>query len=149
MLFLSVYSNDAFCYSVPPQAPSKLKVSEITPESVTLKWKAPKADTPVTHYVVSKQRLGVDSEWCRVSELPADVTHCAVSDLNENTQYQFAVHTKNEAGLSEVPLLTEEPVTTKTKIGTNYFKKKKKKIIIIKKHKSVHFLKGASIVVLH
>ena len=88
-------------YSVPgrPDAP---EVTEITPESATLTWKAPAKDggSPVTNYIV-EMKSKTDVKWGKVKR-PAGVdTTMVVEGLMEGMEYEFRVSAENKAGASQ------------------------------------------------
>ena len=107
--------------SGPPSAPRKIKITDITPESVALSWKEPKEDggVPVTNYAIAKKRAS-DSDFTHVCDVAGEVLQCVVTGLEESTEYQFSVHAKNETGVCEVPLTTEKAVKTASKISESY-----------------------------
>lgn len=89
----------------PSQPKGPLKVSDVTAESVKLKWDKPDDDggEPIEHYVV--ERMDADSgRWVPVctTRLP----EADVPGLTEGKEYQFRVKAVNAEGESE-PLVTE------------------------------------------
>ncbi|KAK3103159.1 hypothetical protein FSP39_016894 [Pinctada imbricata] len=86
-----------------PEGP--LEVSNVTPDSCVLNWKAPKEDggSPVSNYVVEKKdaRTG---KWEPVSKFVRG-TNFEVMGLEEGHEYMFRVSAENEHGVSE-PLET-------------------------------------------
>lgn len=89
----------------PSQPKGPLKVSDVTAESVKLKWEKPDDDggEPIEHYVV--ERMDVDTgRWVPVctTKLP----EAEVPGLTEGKEYQFRVKAVNAEGESE-PLVTE------------------------------------------
>lgn len=90
----------------PPQGP--LDVSDITPDTCTLSWKAPLDDggSPITNYVVEK--MDAAGTWVKVSSFVRS-THYDVMGLEPNKKYYFRVRAENQYGLSD-PLARDEPV---------------------------------------
>lgn len=89
-----------------PQGP--LDVSDVTPDTCTLSWKAPLDDggSPITNYVVEK--LDAAGNWVKVSSFVRS-THYDVMGLEPNRKYYFRVRAENQYGLSD-PLARDEPV---------------------------------------
>lgn len=95
----------------PSQPKGPLKVSDVTAESVKLKWDKPDDDggEPIEHYVV--ERMDTDSgRWVPVctTKLP----EAEVPGLTEGKEYQFRVKAVNAEGESE-PLVTETGTVAK------------------------------------
>ena len=97
-------------------------MSNITTDSATLSWDAPKSDggSPVSHYII-EERQNSEGEFVQV--LIADGGTCSVTidGLTPNSNYEFRVFAQNEAGSSESPAATETPVTTAKAIGKNCY----------------------------
>ena len=111
-------SSDTDHFSDPPSAPQKLKVTDVTAQSVKLTWKAPKDNggADVTGYDVSKQRVNVDAAFTSVCDVDASCTECVVGELCDGAEYKFAVSARNAAGSSPQPKVSDV-VTRKPKIG--------------------------------
>ncbi|KAJ8886796.1 hypothetical protein PR048_013008 [Dryococelus australis] len=95
---------------LPPQGP--LDVSDITPETCSLSWRAPLDDggSPITNYVVEK--LDPSSGlWVKVSSFVRS-THYDVIGLEPNRKYSFRIRAENQYGVSD-PLELDEPITAK------------------------------------
>lgn len=94
---------EVLCKPSKPKGP--LVVSDVTAESVKLKWDKPEDDggEPIEHYVV--ERMDTDTgRWVPVctTKLP----EAEVPGLTEGKEYQFRVKAVNAEGESE-PLVTE------------------------------------------
>ncbi|XP_018789320.1 PREDICTED: twitchin isoform X17 [Bactrocera latifrons] len=100
---------EVLCKPGKPKGP--LSVSDVTAESVHLKWERPEDDggEPIEHYVV--ERMDTETgRWVPVctSKLP----EAEVTGLVEGKQYMFRVKAVNAEGDSE-PLVTETSITAK------------------------------------
>lgn len=93
----------------PPQGP--LDISDITPDTCALSWKAPFDDggSPVTNYIVEK--LDPAGFWVKLSSF-ARHTHYDVIGLEPNKKYNFRIRAENQYGVSD-PLVADEPITAK------------------------------------
>ena len=93
-------------------------MSDITTDSATLSWDAPKSDggSPVSHYIIEERQ---DSTGEFTQALIADGSTCSVTidGLTPGSDYEFRVFAQNEAGSSESPAATKTPVTTAKAIG--------------------------------
>lgn len=94
---------EVLCKPSKPKGP--LQVSDVTADSVKLKWEKPDDDggEPIEHYVV--ERMDTDTgRWVPVctTKLP----EAEVPGLTEGKEYQFRVKAVNAEGESE-PLVTE------------------------------------------
>lgn len=97
-----------------PDAPTgPLELGEITRNSVTIGWKAPKNDggKKVTHYIVERKEVTYNN-WITVSTTCRD-TFLTVQGLNEGGEYLFRVFAANENGQSVKALEGESPVIPK------------------------------------
>ncbi|XP_023314705.1 twitchin isoform X11 [Trichogramma pretiosum] len=97
----------------PPQGP--LEYEEITGQSVTLSWKAPKDNggSELTGYIIEKRDLTHGGGWVpAVSHVNPKFTHATVPRLIEGTNYEFRVSAENLQGRSE-PLNTDRAVVAK------------------------------------
>lgn len=101
-----------------PDAPTKMRVEEVTKNSVVLSWTAPKSDggSPIKGYVI-EQHSPRSQRWTRVNRQPVKDTVFEHTDVSEGDEYEFRVMAINEAGHSE----PSEP-TTMTKIKNPYEK---------------------------
>lgn len=97
----------------PPEGP--LLISNVTKNSCTLKWRAPKDDggSEILYYQVEK----MDTEnmrWVPVAE--ATTTSARVDHLIEGHDYQFRVRAVNKQGES-APLIGLDTITAKDPFG--------------------------------
>lgn len=100
---------EVLCKPSKPKGP--LAVSDVTAESVHLKWDKPDDDggEPIEHYVVER----MDTETGRwVPVLTTKTPEADVTGLTEGKEYLFRVKAVNAEGESE-PLVTDIPVTAK------------------------------------
>ncbi|KRF85408.1 twitchin isoform X27 [Drosophila virilis] len=100
---------EVLCKPSKPKGP--LAVSDVTAESVHLKWHKPDDDggEPIEHYVVER----MDTETGRwVPVLTTKTPEADVTGLTEGKEYLFRVKAVNAEGESE-PLVTDTPVTAK------------------------------------
>lgn len=97
----------------PPEAP--LEYEEITNQSVTLSWKAPKDNggSEITGYVIEKRDLTHGGGWVpAVNYVNPKQTYATVPRLLEGTKYEFRVSAENLQGRSD-PLKTDRAVIAK------------------------------------
>lgn len=94
----------------PPLGP--LDVSDITPETCTLSWRAPSDDggAPISNYVVERMDVAV-GVWLKISSFVRGCSYNVFS-LETGKRYLFRVRAENQYGVSE-PLESEEPITAK------------------------------------
>lgn len=100
---------EVLCKPSKPKGP--LAVSDVTAESVHLKWDKPEDDggEPIEHYVVER----MDTETGRwVPVLTTKTPEADITGLTEGKEYLFRVKAVNAEGESE-PLVTDVPVTAK------------------------------------
>lgn len=100
---------EVLCKPSKPKGP--LVVSDVTADSVQLKWDKPEDDggEPIDHYVV--ERMDTDTgRWVPVCTSKTPETE--VTGLTEGKEYQFRVKAVNAEGESE-PLTTEIPTLAK------------------------------------
>ena len=85
-----------------PGCPSNVAPDDITRNSISLVWNAPKHDggRPITEYVVEKQASD-SSKWVKASRSNTLTTKCVVDKLIEGESYRFRVYAVNEAGPGE------------------------------------------------
>ena len=86
-------------FDVPGQ-PGKPTVDEIRADSADLSWTAPTTDggAPITNYVVEMRKPG-DRKWTLMNKgTPVSETSFTVTDLKEETEYEFRVTAENKAG---------------------------------------------------
>ncbi|KAL8579176.1 hypothetical protein ACOMHN_010760 [Nucella lapillus] len=103
-------------YDTPGKPEGPLGISEVTPDSCVLKWRAPFDDggNPVSNYVVEKQDLRT-GKWEPVSKFVRNNTF-EVMGLTEGHEYNFRVMAENEFGVSEplestLPTVAQYPYT--------------------------------------
>uniref|UniRef100_A0AC35TXM9 Ig-like domain-containing protein n=1 Tax=Rhabditophanes sp. KR3021 TaxID=114890 RepID=A0AC35TXM9_9BILA len=99
-----------------PSAPEgPLEVDDLSPETCTLNWKAPKDDggSPITNYIIEKCHVGRSGQetWTKVSSFTRN-PNITVTGLDENEKYNFRIFAENQYGLSE-PLVLASPITAK------------------------------------
>uniref|UniRef100_A0A3B3HCW8 Titin n=1 Tax=Oryzias latipes TaxID=8090 RepID=A0A3B3HCW8_ORYLA len=84
-----------------PGPPSRLGVTDVTKESVSIAWEKPEQDggSRVTGYIVEALEKGQE-KWVKCGA--TKFTHLTVSGLRENAEYFFRVRAENHAGLSDV-----------------------------------------------
>ncbi|XP_014667689.1 PREDICTED: twitchin-like isoform X2 [Priapulus caudatus] len=94
-----------------PGRPEHLNPTDVTEDSVTLKWQRPRDNggSPITSYVVEK-RTHPDGEWEAVEA--TDETTFTVRELTEGNEYYFRVFAENKYGLG-YPAETEEATLCK------------------------------------
>lgn len=83
----------------PPTGP--VAISDITEESVTLKWEPPKYDggSQVTNYIVLKRETST-AVWTEVSATVAR-TVIKIMKLTTGEEYQFRIKAENRFGISD------------------------------------------------
>ncbi|ELT96018.1 hypothetical protein CAPTEDRAFT_139703, partial [Capitella teleta] len=88
-------------YDVPGR-PETPEVSEITPDSATLKWEAPTSDggSPITNYVI-EMRTRKDLKWKKVNKDNITDTEFTVPGLKEGEEYEFRITAENKAGAGQ------------------------------------------------
>jgi len=96
---------------------SNLAVKDVTRNSVTLRWSAPRDDggADVSAYVVEK-RESSRRMWQSVAIVPPDVTELEATGLYEGNQYVFRVAAENVVGLGE-PAELKDSVVPKSQFG--------------------------------
>ncbi|KAJ8352204.1 hypothetical protein SKAU_G00236800 [Synaphobranchus kaupii] len=103
---------------LPPDPPTRVKITLVTKNMVNLTWKPPKNDggAPVTHYIVEQlcwDPSGTQKEsWRQCNRRDIEETSFRIEDLSEGGEYEFRVKAVNEAGASR-PSSTAGPVITK------------------------------------
>ena len=105
-------------FTAAPDVPRKLKASDITPDSVTLSWKAPKTNggSPVAAYVIEAKTA--DGSFEKVAEISKDLTSYTAASLTEETEYNFAVKAVSASGLASEAVTLEKAISTKAKVET-------------------------------
>nr|XP_006823014.1 PREDICTED: titin-like [Saccoglossus kowalevskii] len=94
-----------------PDAPSKPDVSHVTRSSMTLEWKPPASDggNPIISYIV-EMKDQFSTKWTLTANVAQPT--CTVSDLKENTIYEFRVSAENKAGAGK-PSQSSKPTKAK------------------------------------
>ncbi|OTF83012.1 twitchin-like protein, partial [Euroglyphus maynei] len=92
----------------PPQAP--FDISDVTPDSLSIRWSAPLDDggSPITNYILERQDQAGSKQWVRCSTFISNC-HFEVMGLEANHLYHFRVRAENQYGAGEA-LQTEKPV---------------------------------------
>ena len=85
----------------PPTGP--LSYTNVSAESITLNWKAPKDDggSEITGYVIEKAEAGSSQNWRPLPGYCPTTTFTVKSGLEEAKRYVFRVRAENSYGLSE------------------------------------------------
>ncbi|XP_023182076.1 titin-like isoform X1 [Xiphophorus maculatus] len=93
-------------------APSNLKVTNVTNTSVSLSWDKPHYDggAKITSYIVERIELP-DSCWLKCNFTNLMDTFFEVTELSEGEQYEFRVTAKNAAECFSAPSETTGPIT--------------------------------------
>ena len=99
-----------------------MKVSDITKDSATLSWDAPKSDggSPVSHYII-EERQNSEGEFVQVLISDGSTYSVTIDGLAPDSNYEFRVFAQNEAGSSESPAEMKSPVTTAKAIGESCY----------------------------
>ena len=109
VIFMLVYTAGNFAFAVKdlkaPKSPVNLIVTEITEESVTLKWDKPKSSSNIKSYKIYKNSTYINS---------TNTTTYTINNLKPNTEYEFYI--RSEAEKNNVSLASES-VTIKTGTG--------------------------------
>lgn len=82
-----------------PGAPDAPVTSDVTDNSVLVKWRPPTSDggSPVTGYYL-EQKLITETRWVPVASTPVPDTEHRVKNLKTGKEYQFRVAAVNLAG---------------------------------------------------
>lgn len=98
-----------------PSPPSKLGVTDVSKESVTLAWAKPEQDggSRITGYLVEALEKGQE-KWVKCGFTKS--IHLTVSGLRENAEYFFRVRAENHAGFSDIKEMVN-PVVVKDQLG--------------------------------
>ena len=92
----------------PPQGP--LEMSDVTPESLSIRWSPPLDDggSPITNYILERQDQAGSKQWIRCSAFIRNC-HFEVMGLEANHLYHFRVRAENQYGAGEA-IQTDKPV---------------------------------------
>ncbi|CAG2161698.1 unnamed protein product [Oppiella nova] len=101
-----------FVTGLPGKPTGPLEVPEISKNSATITWKAPKYDggCKVTHYIVERKESS-HTQWVTATSFCKETIFTA-QGLTEGGEYLFRVMAVNENGQSE-PLVGENPIIAK------------------------------------
>ncbi|XP_073797151.1 obscurin isoform X36 [Danio rerio] len=91
----------------PPDPPVEPIVQNKTDSSITLCWSPPDSERPVpiTGYIVERRKVGTQT-WVKITTTPVSTTKYTITDVLEETSYQFRISAVNDFGQSaylEVP----------------------------------------------
>lgn len=83
----------------PPSAPGGLRIVSSTGSTSTLQWRPPKYEgsSPISKYVIMKKETKT-TVWEKAAEVDKTANRYAVSNLDEEKSYDFAVYAVNEVG---------------------------------------------------
>ena len=83
----------------PPGPPSAPEPSDVTKESCSLTWTAPESDggSPVTGYFIERSTTQ-STRWLRVNKQPEPETTYEMTELIEDTEYEFRIVAVNKVG---------------------------------------------------
>ncbi|XP_076817561.1 myosin-binding protein C, slow-type-like [Clavelina lepadiformis] len=83
-------------------AKTQVTFDEVSPNEVSMSWKAPEEDggSPVTEYVIERSVAGKD-KWEKVGKVDGAKTNFKCKGCEPETAYQFRVKAVNEQGSSE------------------------------------------------
>ena len=83
----------------PPLAPGKPEVDTVSITSLRARWLAPtNTGPPITDYDYRYRIKTPQGEWATFENTPITVLEQAITDLQENTEYQVQVRANNEEG---------------------------------------------------
>ena len=103
-----------------PSEPQNLQVTEITKESVGLRWEPPESTggMNITQYVVEKRDVTRAGNWIQVATVDGATTKHVVGKLTEGNEYMFRVAAENKIGTGP-PTELSQPITAKLPYGRN------------------------------
>jgi titin len=84
---------------VPPGTPEPPTITHIFKNECKLHWQPPFSDggAKITGYHIER-RSTTSARWIHINREPIRDTHLHVTDLMENTEYDFRVTAENKAG---------------------------------------------------
>lgn len=102
----------------PPESP---EVTEVDKENATLTWQPPTTDggSPVTGYVIER-RMTSSARWVICNKEPVPELTYKVTDLMEDSEYEFRISAVNKVGQGE-PSSPTKPVTAKDAFSEYHF----------------------------
>jgi len=101
-----------------PSKPENLQVTEITKDSVGLRWEAPESTggMNITQYVVERRDVTRGGNWVQAATVDGATTRVVVGKLTEGNEYLFRVVAENKIGAGPEAELSQ-PVTAKLPYG--------------------------------
>jgi len=102
-----------------PSEPQNLQVTEVTKETVGLRWEPPESSggMDIAQYVVDKRDATRGGGWMQAATVDGTATRVVVGKLVEGNEYQFRVVAENKIGAGP-PAELSQPVTAKLPYGT-------------------------------
>ena len=99
-----------------PGRPEDARVTDVTRNTVSLEWKAPKLDggSPITEYILEKRMVGQEKYLPATDKMVRD-TKITVDGFNEGDNYEFRVIAKNDRGAGP-PSFPTKPVVCRHNI---------------------------------
>lgn len=96
---LHVLITGYFLLVDPPGPPQNLIIEDLTKESVTLVWEPPAFDggSPIIGYYIEKSS-GYSARWIKVNREPLTKLSKTLTDLVEDSEYEYRVYAENQAG---------------------------------------------------
>lgn len=106
-------------FSDKPSEPQNLQVTEITKESVGLRWEPPESTggMDITQYVLEKRDMTRGGNWIQAATVDGATTKHVIGKLVEGNEYMFRVVAENKIGTGP-PAELSQPVTAKLPYGT-------------------------------
>ena len=85
-----------------PDCPTKVRIADVSKNSVRLTWQAPKNDggSPIIGYMV-EQRVPRSNRWTKANRQMVKDTEFEYLDLSEGDEFEFHVIAINDAGFSK------------------------------------------------
>ena len=101
-----------------PSEPQNLQVTEITKESVGLRWERPESTggMDISQYVVERRDMTRGGNWIQAATVDGGTTKHVVGKLTEGNEYLFRVVAENKIGTGP-PAELSQPVTAKLPYG--------------------------------